>query len=393
MWAPDLKVTAINPKNRQEFLDDLYLDEHDVYICHPQAIRLIESDLTEHQWFHLIFDEVHWMQNRKSKQTLSAKKIKGFYKTGLSGTPAYDKPDDLWSILNWLYPTHWSSYWRYYEDHIVSVDWTGYKVTVGVKNEQQLQKEMESFYIRRLKENVLPDLPDKYFSTVTVQLDPKQFRAYESMRKDMLSWVGDEEDKPLAAPVVIAQLIRLQQFSDAFATLNETENTIELSEPSAKLDALMEILESTNEQIVVFSQFSQMIKLLGKRLEKAKISHGIYIGETSPQARADIIDAFQDKSIRVFAGTIQAGGTGITLTSASTVVFLDRTWSGATNNQAIDRLHRIGQKNAVHVIDIVSDKTLDVRRIKGIELKWSMIKFLLGEGKIDEEEMFSDEDD
>lgn len=380
MWNPELKVCAINPKKRDDFLDDLLLEESDVYICHPQAIRLIQADLQEHEWFHIIYDECHFLQNRKAKQTIAAKTISGFYKTGLSGTPAFDKPDDLWSILNWLYPKYWSSYWRFVDEHIVTTEYNGYKTAVGVKNTEKLQKEMKTFYVRRLKEEVLTDLPDKYFTRIEVDLDPKQFRAYEEMRKEMLAWIGENEDTPLATQDVIAQLIRLQQFSAAYATLNEETNKVLLTEPSSKLDAVMEIINSTNEPIVIFSQFSQVIKLLAVRLEKAGIGHGIYTGDTPPEVRAEIIENFQNKKIQVFAGTIQAGGTGITLTAASTVVFIDITWSGATNNQAIDRLHRIGQKNAVHIVHIVARRTLDAKRHGDIEFKWSMVKYLLGEG-------------
>jgi SNF2 family DNA or RNA helicase len=199
------------------------------------------------------------------------------------------------------------------------------------------------------------------------------------MRKDMLAWVGEHEDEPVSAPVVIAQLTRLQQFSDAFGTIDKEAGKMVLADPSTKLDAVMQILGSTAEQVVIFSQFSQVIKLLGKRLEKAKISHGLFIGDTPAQQRSQIISDFQSGKLKVFAGTIQAGGVGITLTAASTVVFIDRTWSPSLNRQAVDRLHRIGQKNAVQVIDIISRGTIDTKRHEEIDLKWEWIKMLLGE--------------
>lgn len=423
-----LRVISLNPRNRKDFLLSLFTDSHDVYILHWQVLRLV-PELAEIEWFHVIGDECHALQNRKSKQTLAAKKLKTYYKTGLSGTPAYDKPDDLWSILNWLYPKYWTSFWRYYNDHVMFVESNGYRVVVGVNNVEKLQKEMAGFYIRRRKQDVLLDLPDKYYSEHIVELDPKQKRAYQQMKKDMISWVGEHEDEPVAAPAVIAQLTRLQQFSDAygelehftyrektkhdaFLTLDVYEKLIDeglikrfeepkiadgsvfvpagtymtrqairmkLSEPSTKLDAVMDIIGSTAEQIVVFSQFSQVIELLRTRLEKAGIPNGIVIGATSSDERKNIIAKFQAGKLRVFAGTIAAGGIGITLTSASTVVFIDRSWSASLNIQAEDRLHRIGQKNAVQVIDIISRETLDAKRIRKINLAWSWIKKLIGD--------------
>lgn len=400
-WAPHLRVKAINNKNRKPFIDALRNDEADVYICHWQVLRIIAEDLKKVTWFHVIADECHALQDRKSKQSVALKSIKTWYKTGLSGTPAFDKPDDLWSILNWLYPDHWRSFWKYYQNHIEYVDYNGYRTVVGVKNAKKLQEEISGFYIRRRKQDVLLDLPEKYNSRVEVDLHPKQARAYEAMRKDMIAWVGEHEDEPISAPIVIAQLTRLQQFSDAYGEIKtiqkrrRTENELErqrygdwigyeqevmvLAEPSTKLDAVMQLINSTVDQLVVFSQFSQVIKLLGARLTKAKIPHGLFIGDTLSTERDQIITDFQAGRLKVFAGTIAAGGVGITLTAASTVIFIDRSWSEAMNRQAEDRLHRIGQKNAVHVIDIISRGTIDIKRRDEIEMKWSWILELLGE--------------
>ncbi len=168
-----------------------------------------------------------------------------------------------------------------------------------------------------------------------------------------------------------------------------------LSEPSSKLDAVMEIIEELGDrQVVIFSQFAQVIKLLAARLEKKGITHGKFIGDTPADERARIISSFQDGKIQVFAGTISAGGVGITLTAASTVVFVDRSWSAALNLQAEDRLHRIGQKQAVQVIDIIANDTIDRKRIKIIQTKWEWVKRLIGDTKVDPKaEDFDDADD
>jgi SNF2 family DNA or RNA helicase len=379
LWAPSLRVCTIDNKNREPFLKSIANDSADVYIVHWQALRLIENELGAITWFHIIADECHALQNRKSRQTVALKALKTCYKTGLSGTPAYDKPDDLWSILNWLYPDYWSSYWKYYNHHIIFTDFDGYRTIVGVAHADELQKQMSGFYIRRRKEDVLLDLPDKYTTRIEVDLTYQQAKAYESMRKNMLAWVGEHEDEPIAAPIVVAQLCRLQQFSDAYGRIDPDSGKMLLSDPSSKLDAVMQIIDSTVEPIVVFSQFSQVIKLLGARLQKAGISHGLFIGDTSAEERSNIIENFQNGKLKVFAGTIAAGGVGITLTTSSTVVFVDRSWSPSQNRQAEDRLHRIGQKNAVQVIDIVSRGTIDAKRHEEIDLKWSWIRKLLGE--------------
>lgn len=388
-WAPNLRVIAIDNKKRRPFMDAMentFRDPNgpnkfDVFIMHYPAMRL-EPDVAIYPWFHVICDEVHSLQDRKASQTKAVKKLKAFYKTGLSGTPVFNKPDDLWSILNWLYPKYWTSYWSYFKRYIKWVEWNGYRTVIGVENEEELQKQMAGFYSRIKKEEVLTDLPDKYYSERIVKLHPQQARAYKQMKKDMLAWVGEHEHEPVNAPAIIAQLVRLQQFASAYAEVvtNEDGSTfVRLADPSSKIDACMEIIKETDQPVVVFSQFAQMARLLSERCEKEGISCGLYTGSVPKADRDRIVDEFQAGKLRVFAGSIKAGGIGLTLTAASTVVLLNREWAQSLNDQAIDRCHRIGQKNAVHVIDVIAEETIDIERNMSIAMSWSIVKKLLGE--------------
>ncbi len=427
-WAPHLNVISIDNKNRKPFMEAMqrtfenpYGVGYDVFIMHYPAMRL-EPDVAKYPWFHVICDEVHSLQDRKSSQTKAVKKLQAFYKTGLSGTPVFNKPDDLWSILNWLYPKYWKSYWGYFKRYIKWVEWNGYRTVIGVENEAELQEQMAGFYSRIKKEEVLTDLPNKYFSTRTVKMHPQQARAYKQMKKDMLAWVGEHEHEPVNAPAIIAQLVRLQQFASAYAEVEKTRvfkctkcdakytdkepgvlvanhlkdcnnlqknmpegryaedrSTVALAEPSCKIDAVMEIIKESDEPIVVFSQFAQMANLLAQRCEKEGIPCGLYTGSVSKADRDQVVDDFQAGKLKVFAGSIKAGGIGLTLTAASTVVMLNREWAESLNEQAIDRCHRIGQTNAVHVIDVVTEDTIDIERNISIANSWSVIKKLLGE--------------
>jgi SNF2 family DNA or RNA helicase len=406
-WAPELTVAVLDPKDR----NDLFKQNVDVYIVHWDSLRLMPG-LNKRQWFHVIADEAHRAKNRKAQMTQALKRIRADNKTACTGTPAEDKPHDIWSILNWLWPKKYTSYWRFYNEHIL---WDthpkgGYRIVKGVKNVPQFLNDIKPFYIRRMKDQVLPELPDKQYTEYHIQLSPKQRKAYNDMKSKMLAWVGENEDKPLAAPVAISRLMRLQQFAlthmdlvDGFKTQHYNEadvrvaarqgNMIEVGqpykvpikvyrmvEPSSKLDTLMQIIEDNpNESIVVFSQFKQVINLLAERLVRSEISHGVYTGDTPKPIRDAIVRDFQLGTIRIFAGTIRAGGEGITLTRARTMVFTDRDWSPSKNRQAEDRCHRVGQKNAVHIIDLVATNTVDRGRLQQIALKWKTIRQLLGE--------------
>jgi SNF2 family DNA or RNA helicase len=425
MW-PGARVFVIDPKNRPAFIEALKQRYH-YYVLHWEGLRLID-ELQDVKWWHIIADEVHRAKSKKAQQTVALKKQKATYKTGLSGTPADNHPQDLWSVLHWLYPGQWASQWNFNRRYVMIQTHTSgggctavtdpenwvtcgknhkhsFRKVIGVGNVDELHDRIRDYYIRRTKKEVLPQLPAKYYSTIEVELPPKQRRIYKQMQKDMLAWVGKHEEEPIAAPMVIAQLTRLKQFALGYAELvpavrkrrdckscdgdcvGHNVELVRLTEPSAKLDALMELLEDNpDEQIVVFSESKQIINLLEARLRRAGITHGIYTGDTSPDDRTRIVDEFQRGAIRVFAGTITAGGEGITLTAANTVVFLDRTWNPSKNRQAEDRLHRIGQQNSVHVIDIVAKDTVDRGRLQMLKLKWSWLKAMLGDKKAEEEE-------
>lgn len=392
--APSARVVVCDPKRRGDFVKALRQPYH-YYIIHWEGMRLIASDLNKLHWFHIIADEVHRAKNRKVRTTHALKSISTDYKTGCSGTPADDMPLDLWSILNWLWPKYYSSYWRFVKHYAVfeeTTNWgTGqtFRKFAGVQNAQSLHREMEPWFVRRRKEEVLQDLPEKTYVDVWVDLHPKQRKAYDQMQQDMIAWVEGNKDKPLPvmAAVVIAQLTRLQQFALGYIYFDETTGKWSVGDPSSKLDAVMEIIkDNPNEQFVVFSQFKSILKMLGKRLEAAKIPHGLYTGDVKTKDRDKLIDDFQAGEVRVFLGTIAAGGEGITLTASSTEIFLDRSWKPSKNRQAEDRCHRIGQKNAVTIIDIMARNTVDLGRRQRVNMKWAWIQEILGDAKRVQEE-------
>jgi SNF2 family DNA or RNA helicase len=421
-WAPDLKVVTIDPKNREIFLYAVKKAKADVYILHWEGLRLIREELQKIHWFHIVADEVHRAKNRDAQQTLALKSLSAEHKLGLSGTPADNSPVDFWSIANWLWPKEFSSFWAYNNEYLI---WKhhntgycdavgcaetavfhkrGYKELVGIENVDKLHAKFEPFYIRRTKkdEGVLDDLPLKYYTDIAVDLHPQQRRTYSQMRDKMLTWIGKHEDQPFAAPIVIAQLIRLQQFACAYGEIETvikryrkceecTEDglprckghevqKLKLIEPSSKLDVVMEMVDDNpSKQFVVFGQSKQVVNMLAARLDKAKVPVAILTSDTKDDDRPRLIREFQAGERRVFAGTIKAGGEGITLTAASTVIFLDLAWSPSKNRQAEDRLHRIGQKDAVQVIRLIANDTIDASRNEQIELKWTWLKKLLGD--------------
>jgi len=421
-WAlPGLKVYCINPKNRPAFAEALNQD-YQVYLIHWDALRLLQNELARTKWFTVIADECHRAKNRKSQTTRALRMMRPQNKFAASGTPADSKPYDLWSILHWLQPRKYTSYWRFYKEHtLYDIDPRGYHKITGVKNTDRLLREIEPFYLRRRKEDVLTDLPDKYYNTMWVDLTPAQRRAYDQMRKSQLTWVNSNsgEEVPLAAPEVISRLIRLQQFAvgsiehesyrkkelnkrwdpnrdtelyDPQRAFDPKHNwkwrvvnavRYNIVDPSVKISAVMDLLEDSDEPVVVFSQFKSAINLLAKHMAKEKMPHGIITGDVPERARRNQIINFQAGRLKCMAGTIAAGGVGITLTRASHVVFIDRSWKQAINRQAEDRLHRVGQKNAVQVTDLMARNTVDLGRHQKLQEEWGWLQQILGDSVMD----------
>lgn len=441
-WQPELSVCTIDNKSRLPFEKAVRDKTHDVYIMHWDVLRLMPVLQTSF-WFHIIADEAHRVSNRGAQVTIAAKKLKRHFLTQLTGTPSTTRPEQFWSLLNWAKPNRFTSFHRFYNHHVIyqkhnaggdclailgpvrcgKFHQTSFNVIIGVAHEDELHAEIKAYYIRRLKEEVLKDLPEKYYTKIKVDLHPKQRKAYNDMRDDMLAWIGEHEGEPLAASQAVVKLIRLQQLACAYAdffdvivkkkhehnercspaTSVEWDNDatqmidkieitcqirydeveqrkVRLIDPSTKIDAVIEILEANpDKQFVVFSQSKQVINLFAKRLLSKKITHGVLTGDTAQVDRGFIVKAFQAGDLRVFTGTIAAGGVGITLTASSTIIFLDRSWSPAINRQAEDRLHRIGQKQAVQVIDIIAKDTIDLGRLQRLENSWQWIKQLLGD--------------
>jgi SNF2 family DNA or RNA helicase len=421
-YLPQIPTYTIDPKNRDAFEKVVRAGRPGVYIVHWDVLRLLPS-LRERTWFHVIADEVHRAKNRKAQVTQAFKKIKTHHKLGLSGTPGDNKPDDLWSILNWILPKMFGSYWRFfkyycdYKDHP-----NGYKIVTGVRNVAHLHNLIGKYWIRRRKEQVAKDLPPKEYDTRWVELYPAQRRAYDDMRKKQLAWVGEHENdlKPVAAPIIITQLMRLQQFAvsgivvqpgfkrvrnkkwnphiptvpeDQLKDLRENWRTrrvpitiYKMVDPSAKLDYFMDMIKDVDldaNPIVVFTQFKRAATLLSERLAKVKIPHGVVTGDVAKGDRDQAVLDFQAGRTQVFVGTIGSCRESITLTRSQTVVFIDRAWSPSWNRQAEDRLHRIGQTGSVQVIDLVARNTLDMGRMQHYKTKWTWLQKMFGDQTLD----------
>lgn len=426
---PD-RILVIDPKDREEFEQAIESDsrQYDYFICHWDFLVRSRSLVTYHErtgnplkylgpkFDHVIGDEIQFIKNRNAKRTKIFKKIKTERKTGCSGTPADDKPQDFWSILNWLYPKEYSSYWRFFEHHIEwEQGWQGFRVIKGTKNIREFQKKISPFYIRRTLPEVVADMPEKVSVKTYVDLTSRQLKDYNAMAKWQRARVG-EQNQELLVTYKIAMHMRLLQmtmgtidldwddFNKAWEryghlmpytklmgkagiihdpSIHQPKNMptgpkVIIGEPSPKLDALMEDIGEAYEEgenYVCFTNFTQVAELIKNRCLKEKIPVSILTGSMTNQAERDASVAdFQSRKTRVFCGTIGAAGTTITLTASHLLTFVDRHWNPSKNEQATDRIYRLGQKKICRIKDIIADDTVDDPRLKQIWEKGIWVK-------------------
>lgn len=423
MQAPEVDVVTIDRKNRGKFLKAIQEKRGDVFLMHWDALRLI-PELTKLQFHCIIADEVHRASNREAQSTRALKSLHTNHKLAMSGTASGDQPQNLWSIVNWLWPSYYTSYWKFRRHYCIEEpqydkegNKAGYSKIVGVKNQQGLANEMRPWYIRHLKretccehhpDGVMSWLPEKTYDKVWVDMSPTQKKFYDQMRKEMVSWVNKHEDTPLVAQIVVVQLVRLQQMALATPEVYEilvqakdketgeklynkdgtptmiTVQKVKLIAPSSKIDAAKEIIKDhEGKQFVVFSASKQACYLAEAAFKNAKppITCEVLSGDTSQAQREGMVKRFNAGAYQVFIGVIQAAAEGIDglQHSTDTAIFLDRSWSTVKNKQAEDRLHRDGQKNTVSIIDIMARNTLDFGRHQRLETKWSWIRTILGD--------------
>jgi SNF2 family DNA or RNA helicase len=211
-------------------------------------------------------------------------------------------------------------------------------------------------------------------------LSPAQKKAYNEIVEDLVTQLDNGEI--VAVTAIIAKLVRLKQISISLGLLSED------IKDSSKIDILMDMIDGIgDESMVVFSQFARAIGLLHARLTAARVPHVVLTGAhsllvdadgtTHKATRGEVVKAFQAKQYPIYIGTTQAGGVGITLTVANTVVFMDKMWNPALQSQAEDRLHRIGQKDSVMVVSIIAKDTIEEQIEKMLARKTVMIEDIL----------------
>lgn len=360
------KCHVITSSNKKRVLKDF---KEGILIVNYESIwdrktKDILPEIKSLYWDVVVYDEAHRLKNRNATHTKACKKIKSERVYMLTGTPIENSPDELWSLLNLMYPKTFNSYWRFVDQwcstKTMRIGGREIKSVVGCQDPQAMHEMLSPIMIRRLKKDVLSQLPDKIYKTITVELNSSDRKVYNELRDEMIAELSTGE--VVITANVLTQMMRLRQVAISSQLLSEDESVGRVK--SSKLDAVEDIVLNNidSHKLVLFTQFKSSLKMMKNLLEEQNIKCLEISGDISSEERQRNCDLFQtDDTYRVILCTIQTAGVGLTLTQADICVFLDKHYNPQLNRQAEDRLYRIGQKNVVQVISIIADDTLEER--------------------------------
>lgn len=350
-FAPDMSVMVLSGSGTQRAAQIEHVKnakDVDVLITSYPLIRRDVDLLKEIEFRFVILDEAQHIKNAGSVGAVAVKQLQAQTRFALTGTPMENGAGELWSIFDFILPGYLFSYTaflRRYQDG---------------QDADDLRRRIRPFLLRRLKKDVLSDLPDKIETTMTAQLTPEQGRVYQAAMvrlRERVDHVMNEKGLGRGRTEVLAAITELRQIC-CHPSLVLDDYTGE----SGKLDLLLEILPGAiqaGRRVLLFSQFTSMLKILRRQLESEGYECMYLDGETPPAKRLEMTEQFNGGNGQIFLISLKAGGTGLNLTGADMVIHYDPWWNPAAEDQATDRAHRIGQKRKVEVVRLVTHGTIE----------------------------------
>ena len=390
-FMPGVKVLVLNGNHRRDLFNEIHKAQV-VITSYPLLRRDIEL-YKKITFNYVILDEAQNIKNRHTQNAQVAKSLKATMRLAMTGTPVENSIMDLWSIFDFLMPGFLGGAQKFKKRYEIPI--------TNFQDKEQLAKlssRILPFVLRRLKKDVIKDLPDKIEQVSYCELEPTQSKIYEEMiasARKIATKSVDENGFDKSRMVILTLILRLRQICchPLIAGVDLGHRSV-----SGKMELLKETLAELlagGHKVLIFSQFVSMLKIMEEYLEREKITYAYMDG--SSKDRQEEVERFNgDPSLKVFLLSLKVGGVGLNLTSADTVIIYEPWWNPAVENQAIDRVHRIGQNNAVLAYRLITKGTIEEKMLElqnrkrflmdtlvlseetiGKKLDWEDIKFLL----------------
>ena len=368
-FAPSLSTAVAEGGPAQRERKILEMEAHpektDVYLTSYPLLRRDSALLSGVSFRFAILDEAQHIKNAASAGAGAARELKAVSRFALTGTPMENHPGELWSIFDAVLPGYLDSFSRFMQRYGEGGD------------AASLRRRIRPFLLRRLKKDVLSDLPEKTESVLTAEMTPEQRRVYRAalqrLRPDERTLSGGGRFRVLAA------LTELRE-----ACGHPSLILPEYAGSSGKLDLLMDILPGALEsghRALIFSQFTRMLRIIERRLEATGIENFYLDGETPARERMDRVQRFNAGEGQIFLISLKAGGAGLNLIGADWVIHYDPWWNPAAEDQATDRVHRIGQTKSVTVTRLVTRDSVEEQVIRLGERKRELFEKMIEAGE------------
>lgn len=373
-FAPNLKTLLITgtAQERQELLT--HYADYDVLIT---SYDMLKRDIASYDNLHFhfqIIDEAQYIKNHRTQAARSVCSIHSVTRFALTGTPIENRLSELWSIFEYLMPGFLYPY-AYFRSELEQPI---------VENKDQiaatrLQQLVRPFIMRRLKTDVLKELPDKLEHAVYAQMTDEQNKLYTANTLKLQKDLEQQSDSMFKTSKIqiLAELTKLRQLCCDPSLIYQNYHG-----GSAKLDTCIQLIENAmagGHKILLFSQFTSMLDVIERRLKSERILYYRLDGSTKSEQRTRLVNAFNENKIPVFLISLKAGGTGLNLTGADIVIHYDPWWNAAAQNQATDRAHRIGQTHTVTVYKLIARHTIEEKILELQENKKTLSDQILSE--------------
>jgi superfamily II DNA or RNA helicase len=348
----EVRVIAESTKKRGTPLAEV-ADGADVIVMSYAMLRLEEDPISRIDWAGLILDEAQFVKNSQALTHQAAKSVRAPFRLALTGTPLENSLRDLWSLLAITAPGLFPSPHRFDEEYVRPIE-SG----ENPGRMQRLQRRIRPFMMRRTKDLVAADLPEKQEQVITVELNAAHRQLYDRVlqkeRKKILGFIDSDYDRQRFIVFRSLTLLRMLALDPSIVDAEHADV------PSSKLAALMDRLDdiiAEGHRSIVFSQFTSFLDQVAADLDRRGVPHVVLDGST--RNRGAVVEAFRSGQAPVFLISLKAGGFGLNLTEADYVFLMDPWWNPAAENQAIDRAHRIGQTKSVMVYRYVAEGTIE----------------------------------
>jgi SNF2 family DNA or RNA helicase len=368
-FAPTLNLrTLSNMDNRKEVVSSL--SRRDIlitsYTLLQQEVELLETVA----WQTLILDEAQSIKNAATKRSKAAMRLKAKFRLITTGTPIENHLGELWNLFNFINPGLLGSFKQFNARFGIPIEKHSDRTA-----KRQLKKLIRPFMLRRIKSQVLDELPPRTEITLRVEMKKSEMAFYEAIRQQALENIDGSDASPGRHLQILAEIMRLRRACCNPRLIDEHSKIV-----SSKLELFGEVVDELLEsrhKALVFSQFTGHLALLREYLDGKGISYKYLDGTTPPKERIRQVDAFQAGEGDLFLISLKAGGLGLNLTAADYVIHMDPWWNPAVEDQAADRAHRIGQKRPVTVYRLVTANTIEEKIVRLHHEKRSLANSLL----------------